>query len=92
MNKFYNVVNRNAHFALFCGIIVKYIVANEVIYFFWFVFVKEDVLLRQGLLQTYAPKIGTSVPKIISKGQKKKKGNIRETSDVSDGRRPLVKY
>ena len=57
---------------------------------------KEDVLLRQGLLHTYAPKIGTSVPKIISKGQKKKKGkrkgNIRETSEVSDGRRPLVKY
>ena len=30
-------------------------------------------MLRQGLLHTYAPKIGTSVPKIISKGQKKKK-------------------
>ena len=61
---------------------------------------KEDVLLRQGLLHTYAPKIGTSVPKIISKGQNKKnkkkkgkkKGNIRQTSEVSDGRRPLVKY
>ena len=31
------------------GIIVKYIVADEVIYFFTFVFMKEDVLLRQGL-------------------------------------------
>ena len=42
---------------------------------------KEDVLLRQGLLHTYAPKIGTSVPKIISKGQKKKKkkGKKKET-------------
>ena len=71
MNKFYNVVNRNVHFALFCGIIVKYIVANEVIYFFRFVFVKEDVLLRQELLNTYAPKIGTSVLNIIPKGQEK---------------------
>ena len=31
------------------GIIVKYIVANDVIYIFRFVFVKEDVLLRQRL-------------------------------------------
>ena len=51
---------------------------------------KEDV----EVLHTYAPKIGTSVPKIISKGHKKEKekGNIRETGDVSDGRRPLVNY
>ena len=64
--------------------------------FFRFVFRKRGCFVKTEALHTYAPKIGTSVPKIISKGQKKKKGkkkgNIRETSEVSDGRRPLVKY
>ena len=74
-------------------LIVKYIVANDVIYFFRFVFRKRGCFVKTEALHTYAPKIGTSVPKIISKGQKKKKqGNIRETSEVRDGRRPLLKY
>ena len=57
-------------------------------------FCERGCFVKTKVLHTYAPKIGTSVPKIISKGYKKKKkeGNIRETSEVSDGRRPLVNY
>ena len=54
-------------------LIVKYIVANDVIYLFRFVFRKRECFVKTEALHTYAPKIGTSVPKIISKGQKKKK-------------------